>query len=59
MGATLARVQLSMNLKFNLVVMTVISYSKPRADGSVLTVLIQDKEVEGLLFQKDDQWSKF
>jgi len=30
--------------------------SKPHADGSAITVLLQDKEVEGLQFLKDDQW---
>jgi isopenicillin N synthase-like dioxygenase len=29
---------------------------KPHADGSVITILLQDKEVEGLQFQKDNQW---
>nr|GEV19682.1 zinc finger, CCHC-type [Tanacetum cinerariifolium] len=29
---------------------------KPRADGSAITVLLQDKEVEGLQLLKDDQW---
>jgi isopenicillin N synthase-like dioxygenase len=31
---------------------------KPHADGSVITFLLQDKEVEGLQFQKDNQWFK-
>ncbi|XP_024966896.1 protein SRG1-like isoform X2 [Cynara cardunculus var. scolymus] len=29
---------------------------KPHADGSAITVLLQDKEVEGLQFLKDDKW---
>ena len=29
---------------------------KPHADGSVITFVFQDKEVEGLQFLKDDQW---
>lgn len=29
---------------------------KPHADGSALTFLLQDKEVEGLQFLKDNQW---
>ncbi|KDP23162.1 hypothetical protein JCGZ_00345 [Jatropha curcas] len=29
---------------------------KPHADGSALTILLQDKEVEGLQFLKDNQW---
>lgn len=29
---------------------------KPHADGSVITMLLQDKEVEGLQVLKDDQW---
>ncbi|KAM7268177.1 hypothetical protein ACFE04_010343 [Oxalis oulophora] len=29
---------------------------KPHADGSAITVLLQDKEVQGLQFLKDDQW---
>lgn len=29
---------------------------KPHADGSALTVLLQDKQVEGLQFLKDNQW---
>ncbi|KDP30220.1 hypothetical protein JCGZ_17002 [Jatropha curcas] len=29
---------------------------RPHADGSVLTILLQDKEVEGLQFLKDNQW---
>ncbi|KAI3771755.1 hypothetical protein L6452_02922 [Arctium lappa] len=29
---------------------------KPHADGSAITVLLQDKEVEGLQILKDDQW---
>ncbi|KAF5482253.1 hypothetical protein F2P56_002838 [Juglans regia] len=31
---------------------------KPHADGSAITILLQDKEVEGLQFQKDNQWNK-
>ncbi|KAG6620703.1 hypothetical protein I3842_Q052100 [Carya illinoinensis] len=31
---------------------------KPHADGSGITILLQDKEVEGLQFQKDNQWNK-
>ena len=31
---------------------------KPHADASVITFLLQDKEVEGLQFQKDNQWFK-
>ncbi|KAH9718134.1 Fe2OG dioxygenase domain-containing protein [Citrus sinensis] len=31
---------------------------KPHADASVFTYLMQDKEVEGLQFQKDDPWYK-
>ncbi|KAE7997662.1 hypothetical protein FH972_002277 [Carpinus fangiana] len=31
---------------------------KPHADGSGITILLQDKEVEGLQFQKDNQWFK-
>lgn len=31
---------------------------KPHADGVTITVLLQDKEVEGLQVQKDDQWFK-
>ncbi|KAL6223821.1 hypothetical protein ACLB2K_002679 [Fragaria x ananassa] len=29
---------------------------KPHADGTLITLLLQDKEVEGLQFLKDDQW---
>ncbi|KAL2465572.1 2-oxoglutarate (2OG) and Fe(II)-dependent oxygenase superfamily protein [Abeliophyllum distichum] len=29
---------------------------KPHADGSTLTILLQDEEVEGLQVMKDDQW---
>ncbi|XP_031262801.1 protein SRG1-like [Pistacia vera] len=29
---------------------------KPHADGTALTILLQDKEVEGLQVQKDNQW---
>lgn len=29
---------------------------KPHADGSAITVLLQDKQVEGLQFMKDGQW---
>ena len=29
---------------------------KPHADGSAITYLLQDKEVEGLQFLKDDEW---
>ncbi|KAK9947477.1 hypothetical protein M0R45_003101 [Rubus argutus] len=29
---------------------------KPHADGTIITILLQDKEVEGLQFQKDDEW---
>ncbi|GMI94764.1 hypothetical protein like AT5G20400 [Hibiscus trionum] len=29
---------------------------KPHADGSAITLLLQDKEVEGLQVLKDDQW---
>ncbi|OMO61684.1 Oxoglutarate/iron-dependent dioxygenase [Corchorus olitorius] len=29
---------------------------KPHADGSAITMLLQDKEVEGLQVLKDDQW---
>ncbi|XP_059296665.1 flavonol synthase/flavanone 3-hydroxylase-like [Lycium ferocissimum] len=29
---------------------------KPHADGSAITILLQDKEVEGLQVLKDDQW---
>ncbi|GAB4828223.1 hypothetical protein Ancab_035136 [Ancistrocladus abbreviatus] len=31
---------------------------KPHADGSALTMLLPDKQVEGLQFLKDDQWLK-
>ncbi|XP_071724446.1 protein LATERAL BRANCHING OXIDOREDUCTASE 1-like [Rutidosis leptorrhynchoides] len=30
--------------------------SKPHTDGGTITVLLQDKEVQGLQFLKDDQW---
>ncbi|ONI13828.1 hypothetical protein PRUPE_4G248300 [Prunus persica] len=29
---------------------------KPHADGTIITLLLQDKQVEGLQFLKDDQW---
>ncbi|KAK0571829.1 hypothetical protein LWI29_022179 [Acer saccharum] len=29
---------------------------KPHADGSAITILLQDKQVEGLQFMKDGQW---
>ena len=29
---------------------------KPHSDSSMITILLQDKEVEGLQFLKDDQW---
>jgi len=29
---------------------------KPHADGAAITILLQDSEVEGLQFLKDDQW---
>ncbi|KAK9697946.1 hypothetical protein RND81_08G071800 [Saponaria officinalis] len=29
---------------------------KPHADGTAVTMLLQDKQVEGLQVQKDDQW---
>lgn len=29
---------------------------KPHADGSAITIVLQDKEVEGLQFLNDDQW---
>lgn len=29
---------------------------KPHADGSAITILLQDKEVEGLQFMKDNEW---
>lgn len=29
---------------------------KPHSDGSAVTILLQDREVEGLQFMKDDQW---
>ncbi|XP_011017896.1 PREDICTED: protein SRG1-like [Populus euphratica] len=29
---------------------------KPHSDGSAITIVLQDKEVEGLQFLKDDQW---
>jgi len=32
--------------------------TKPHADGSTITFLLQDKEVEGLQVLKDDQWFK-
>jgi isopenicillin N synthase-like dioxygenase len=31
---------------------------KPHADGSSLTILLQDKQVEGLQVLKDNQWFK-
>ena len=31
---------------------------KPHADGSTITFVLQDKEVEGLQFLKDNQWIK-
>jgi len=31
---------------------------KPHADGSTITFLLQDKQVEGLQVLKDDQWFK-
>ncbi|GAV82089.1 2OG-FeII_Oxy domain-containing protein/DIOX_N domain-containing protein [Cephalotus follicularis] len=31
---------------------------KPHADGSAITILLQDKEVEGLQFLKDNQWGR-
>lgn len=31
---------------------------KPHADGTVLTFLLQDKDVEGLQVLKDGQWFK-
>ena len=31
---------------------------KPHADGSTITFLLQDEEVEGLQVLKDDQWFK-
>ena len=31
---------------------------KPQADGSAITFVLQDKEVEGLQFLKDNQWIK-
>ncbi|KAL6226243.1 hypothetical protein ACLB2K_000206 [Fragaria x ananassa] len=30
--------------------------TKPHADGTLITLLLQDKEVEGLQFMKDDRW---
>ena len=30
--------------------------TKPHADGTIITLLLQDKEVEGLQFMKDDKW---
>nr|XP_011457663.1 PREDICTED: protein SRG1-like isoform X2 [Fragaria vesca subsp. vesca] len=30
--------------------------TKPHADETLITLLLQDKEVEGLQFMKDDQW---
>ncbi|XP_050366406.1 jasmonate-induced oxygenase 2-like isoform X2 [Argentina anserina] len=30
--------------------------TKPHADGTIITLLLQDKEMEGLQFLKDDQW---
>ncbi|XP_062078208.1 jasmonate-induced oxygenase 4-like [Humulus lupulus] len=32
--------------------------SKPHADGSAITLLLQDESVEGLQFMKDNQWFK-
>jgi len=32
---------------------------KPHADRSAITIVLQDKEVEGLQFLKDDQWFRF
>ncbi|KAL5850579.1 hypothetical protein ACOSQ4_008592 [Xanthoceras sorbifolium] len=29
---------------------------KPHADGTAITILLQDKQVEGLQFMKDNQW---
>ncbi|KAM5548047.1 codeine O-demethylase-like [Rosa sericea] len=29
---------------------------KPHSDSSIITIVLQDKEVEGLQFLKDDQW---
>ncbi|XP_004287256.1 PREDICTED: protein SRG1-like [Fragaria vesca subsp. vesca] len=29
---------------------------KPHSDSSIITIILQDKEVEGLQFMKDDQW---
>ncbi|KNA03708.1 hypothetical protein SOVF_206490 [Spinacia oleracea] len=31
---------------------------KPHSDGSVITILLQDKQVEGLQVEKDKQWFK-
>lgn len=31
---------------------------KPHSDGSMATIILQDKEVEGLQVLKDDQWFK-
>ncbi|KAK6945173.1 Isopenicillin N synthase-like, Fe(2+) 2OG dioxygenase domain [Dillenia turbinata] len=31
---------------------------KPHSDGSAITIVLQDKEVEGLQILKDDQWFK-
>lgn len=31
---------------------------KPHSDASSVTILLQDKEVEGLQVQKDNQWFK-
>ncbi|CAK9163530.1 unnamed protein product [Ilex paraguariensis] len=31
---------------------------KPHADGSAITIVLQDIEVEGLQFLKDDQWGR-
>lgn len=31
---------------------------KPHADGSAITLLLQDKDVEGLQVLKDDQWCR-
>ena len=31
---------------------------RPHADAAAITILLQDKEVEGLQLQKDNQWFK-
>ncbi|KAJ6435757.1 hypothetical protein OIU84_000888 [Salix udensis] len=41
----------SLNLEENC-----FSGQKPHADGSAITIVLQDKEVEGLQFLNDDQW---